>query len=237
LALVALAAVGVAGCESSGGTSGASSAASAPRQPTTTDASRSQPPSTTHADGTLSGRRNGVFLRVSVPPSRSGDCQPLEVLGIVQELTDAIASDPALAASFAKDDFQWYSASENGSKTVRGRHAAVYDTAGFRAYLERRRSHHERLRLIALRVGDDGNFEVRLVRGADDLPSGQGGSLRVAEGKGKVDCTQRSIVAFSHAMFPVEPAYGTWREAFGDASAEQFRAAAAAAHAALGREP
>ena len=57
----------------------------------------------------------------------------------------------------------------------------------------------------------------------------------MAEGKGKVNCTRRSIVAFSHAMFPVEPAYGTWRELFGNASAAAFKAAAVAAVTALRR--
>jgi hypothetical protein len=177
---------------------------------------------------------DGIFVKVE-GPSGPGACRPQEVLGIVRELTDAIAVAPALAASFAKDDFRWYSASENRNEVVPERHAAAHDATSFRAYLERRRRQHERLRLVALRVGTDGNFQVRIVRVADDLAPSQGGPQHVAEGKGKVNCARRLIVAFSHAMFPVEPAYATWRELFGNASAAAFKAAAAAAVTALRR--
>jgi hypothetical protein len=234
LALLALAILVLAGCDTLGETPGAAPATTA-SAPTTARAARSGPPLTTHRDGTRSGRVDGVFLKAALPPVHDRDCPPDEVLGILQELTGAIASNPALAASFAKDDFRWYSAAENGNRTVPERGVTVDDAASFRAYLERRRGQHERLRLIALAVRNDGNFEVRLVRVADDLAPGQGGQHHVAEGKGKVDCAQRSVVAFSHAMFPVEPDYRTWPELFGSASAAEFEAAAAEAAAALRR--
>ncbi len=236
LALTVLAGV-LAGCDSRTPQTPLASPVTTLEPPTTSAASGLQPPLTTHRDGTRSGRVDGIFLVADAASERDGGCRPQEVLGILQELTGAIASDPALAASFAKDDFQWYSATENGNKVVRRRHDAVYDAADFRAYLERRRRQREQLRLIALRARNDGNFEVRLVRVAEDLAPAQGGRYKVAEGKGKVNCGQRSLIAFSHAMFPVEPAYGTWRARFGNVSAKEFERAAGAAFAALRRRP
>jgi hypothetical protein len=189
----------------------------------------------TRSDGTKTGNADGILVEVGVPPGDYGGCRPEDVLAVLRELTDAIAGHPARAASFAKAGFQWYSATENGNQVVPERHAVLRDAASFRAYLEQRQRRHERLRLIALRVIGEGNFALQLVRVADDLAPSLGGRHHVAEGKGKVDCSNRSIIAFSHTMFPGEPDYASWRGLFGNASARRFEAAATAAASKLQR--
>jgi hypothetical protein len=189
----------------------------------------------TRSDGTKTGNVDGILVEVGVPPTDYGACQPEDVLAVLRDMTDAIAGNPARAASFAKTGFQWYSATENGDEVVPDRHAVLRDAASLRAYLEQRQRRHERLRLIALRVIGDGNFALQLVRVADDLAPSLGGRHHVAEGKGKVDCANRSIIAFSHAMFPGEPDYASWRGLFGNVSARRFEAAATAAASELQR--
>lgn len=80
----------------------------------------------------------------------------------------------------------------------------AYTLEDLAAYLPRRYTQRERLRLRSLEVsgwrGDQAQFVLTLNRTAADLGPELGGSEHLAVGKGAFDCEQQTFVVWSMAM-------------------------------------
>jgi hypothetical protein len=81
--------------------------------------------------------------------------------------------------------FQWFSAPGPDARLG----PAAYRRSTLAAYVRKRHRHHEQLTLRRISTGPNanGNFDMRLVREADDY------RRRLIEGKGAVDCTSSPL--------------------------------------------
>ena len=68
------------------------------------------------------------------------------------------------------------------------------------AYFANRRWHNERLDLLAVNVAPTGDISFVAGRQADDLPLGIDGGEWPVLGKGRIDCTAKTIDVWSMRM-------------------------------------
>jgi hypothetical protein len=200
--------------------------------PTVPTPTASDPPLTPGPGGSRYGVVNDVLVTVGATAGVPGACRVTDIVTIIRTFAHAIADDPATAAGFVGTGFAWYSV---GGERAAGP-VSIREPSAFRAYVQRRHGAGERQRLVALRANEDGNFQLRLVRVAADLPPGLGGPESVAEGKGAVDCRRRTVTAWSIAMQWGPPDYNEWPATFEGFTPGQLRAAVQTAVASLHRD-
>src|SRR5260370_4458449 len=140
---------------------------------------------------------------VIVPRDDSGllaGCKVHEVADFISTFFDAVnRGDRAqLARSFASS-IQWYTVTDaNGSMTVSTRDDLL-------TYFADRHKHHERLRLLKIRVSGPswhGGSDIvfLLTRQADDLDGGSQSQPILVNGKGAMFCKERAIFVWAWAM-------------------------------------
>lgn len=105
-------------------------------------------------------------------------------------------------AGEAPTDFKWYSSGEEMPGWRR--HHAVRDRGSLLAYFGERHARRETIQLVSIDIGAGRGREIGigyvLIRRADDLPEGLGGPLRIAHGKGAIDCSRGLIYVWSMGM-------------------------------------
>jgi hypothetical protein len=145
----------------------------------------------------------------SYPPG----CGPGEVATVIADFFEAFnEGDTArLDRSFDREPkFQWYSVTE-GVPEAGGRHFVTYERSRLLPYFVKRREENEHLRLLMVDIGFDAraaHIGYVLERQADDLAS-LGINHTIAHGKGAIDCSTKTIFAWSMGM-PKEPAPPGW---------------------------
>jgi hypothetical protein len=98
--------------------------------------------------------------------------------------------------------FKWYSITE-GTKPLRN--FVTYSRSQLLRYVVRRHRRHERLRLVMMDAGPGSRqassaIHFLITRNADDLAPGLGGTLRIAQGKGELNCRTGRIYVWSMGM-------------------------------------
>jgi hypothetical protein len=127
-------------------------------------------------------------------------CQPREVAELLLTFLDAFnRSDEVQLGRFFGPQFRWYSASE-GRPSQGGRHVVAFHPDDALAYFAERHQHGERLDLRALDVAPSGDIGFVAGRQADDLPSGPDDGEWPVIGKGRIDCTAKTIDVWSMGM-------------------------------------
>ncbi len=107
-------------------------------------------------------------------------------------------------AGEGRSDFKWYSLGEGDRGSSWQRQLAIYERRELMDYFRERHRHADTMRLVSLDIGPGRGSEVGLsyvlIRQAGDIPADLGGPLRLARGKGQIDCARRQINVWSMAM-------------------------------------
>lgn len=132
-------------------------------------------------------------------------CAPGDMGRLILRFFEAVNSgdEETLASVFAgEQEFQWYSVTEGS--LVAGRHTAITERGSVLPYFRQRRSVRERMSLRMVDVGRGAREGVGIgfvvIREADDLAHGWGGTARIATGKAGITCPGQKVVAWSMAM-------------------------------------
>ena len=123
-----------------------------------------------------------------------------EAAALLVNLFDAFnRGDEVQLARVFGPNFHWYSATE-GARARAGHHFVAFHPDEAQAYFANRRWHNERLDLLAVNVAPTGDISFVAGRQADDLPLGIDGGEWPVLGKGRIDCTAKTIDVWSRGM-------------------------------------
>jgi hypothetical protein len=124
-------------------------------------------------------------------------CKVHEVADFISRFFDAFnRGDRAQLTRFFASSIQWYTVTDaKGSVTVSTRDDLL-------TYFADRHKHHERLRLLKIRVSGPswhggGDIVFLLTRQADDLDGGSQGQPILANGKGAMFCKEQAIFVWA----------------------------------------
>jgi hypothetical protein len=126
-------------------------------------------------------------------------CKVREVADSTSRFFDAFnrGDRTQLSRSFSSS-LQWYTVTDaKGSTTLSNRDDLL-------RYFADRHKHHERYRLLKIRVSGPGwhgggDIVFLLTRQADDLDGGSSGQPILADGKGAINCKERAIFVWAMA--------------------------------------
>ena len=155
----------------------------------------------------------------------SDRCDPTEVAELVVDFLNAInRGNREEISRFFGDNFQWYSTGEyntqdrrfirrvsymaeesnTGGGTISGPRDEIIEQ--LLDYFAERHEQHEQMQLLEIASVGGGNVYYEIRRRADDLDVELWGPDFVAEGKGFVDCENRTVDVWSMAMNTPLPA-------------------------------
>ncbi len=210
------------------GTASPSAGASATDIPTTQSTAGMTP----LAAGATPSSIDDIRKTSTHPPS---ECSKDEITHVVERFIAAFnQGDQAALARFFGPRFMAYSVGQgdpqhggfsfvaespqqrNANRSPYKVNATVVPTAGLLPYFMARHAHDERLGLRMLAGNYDAtlnwfNMTFQLVRTADDIPPALGGPEHLADGKGAIDCTDQTIMAWTMSQGtgnPNEPPMG-----------------------------